>query len=89
MNQKSQMQNLFWNETKQNILIARQFCYIYFDDSKAEEKSSDNTTKKSCKTFTNEQKRDVKHSHTKKKKHGNPQNLMLKKKTHMHINIYL
>lgn len=42
-----------------------------------------------AKTFTNEQKRDVKHSHTKKKKHGNPQNLMLKKKTHMHINIYL
>lgn len=51
MNQKSQMQNLFWKETKRYILIARQFCYIYFDDSKAEEKSSDNTTKKSCKNI--------------------------------------
>lgn len=56
------MQNLF---TKRDILIARQFCYIYiFEKSKGN--FSDNTrTKKSCKTFTNEQKKYVKHSHKK------------------------
>lgn len=45
----------------------RSFVLYIFEKLKIDEKSSDN--KKKCKTFTNEQKRDVKHSHKNKETH--------------------